>query len=322
MHSDEDEETEVESEEEAEAGAVEAEEAEAEAASPSLGPASPTAEAAEAEAEAGHGGDAASRVPLPTALRSFENGQLRKLLSAAGVAHQQCTTRHQLLDRLRHVAARADAGGGVSLAVLIERNGWGGAARSGSGASGGAGGKRRAGGGGRERGPGAATGRAAPRAAGPAGAAGARSAAERAEGQGASEGEDADSVLAEEEAEEEARQRAAADPNLAWWQLDDPYTVALLRRMRRQLLRKLDALRWPDNPLDELLARLGGPSKVAEMTGRKGRVLRDARGGPARYEQRTRSLQADRAIYSYPLPLPSPLTLPSPLPLPYPYPYP
>ena len=33
--------------------------------------------------------------------------------------------------------------------------------------------------------------------------------------------------------------------------------------------------------------------QVAEMTGRKGRLLRDARGGAARYEQRTRSLQAE-----------------------------
>ena len=117
----------------------------------------------------------------------------------------------------------------------------------------------RPGGGGRERGQGAAKGRAAPR------AAGAKSGATHdAEGGGSLEAEDANSVVAEEEAEEEARQRAAADPSLARWQLDDPYTVALLRKMRRQLRRKLDALRWPDNPLDELLAKLGGPSQVAQ----------------------------------------------------------
>ena len=45
--------------------------------------------------------------------------------------------------------------------------------------------------------------------------------------------------------------------------------------MKDDLLRKLDVLapHLPTNTLDELVEGLGGPDKVAEMTGRRGRVV-------------------------------------------------
>lgn len=60
-------------------------------------------------------------------------------------------------------------------------------------------------------------------------------------------------------------------------------------RMKRDLLSKLDivAPHLPPNTLDELIDKLGGPSQVAEMTGRKNRVLiRDD--GTFAYESRSK----------------------------------
>lgn len=52
------------------------------------------------------------------------------------------------------------------------------------------------------------------------------------------------------------------------------------QEMKAELLAKLEALgdRLPPNALDALVDELGGPENVAEMTGRKGRVVADANG--------------------------------------------
>ena len=43
-------------------------------------------------------------------------------------------------------------------------------------------------------------------------------------------------------------------------------------------LQRIEALPLPPNFLDTLIEKLGGPRAVAEMTGRKGRVVRDSKG--------------------------------------------
>jgi hypothetical protein len=47
---------------------------------------------------------------------------------------------------------------------------------------------------------------------------------------------------------------------------------------RESLLREIDALDLPRNPLDLIIDRVGGTEAVAEMTGRQGRIVRDADG--------------------------------------------
>ncbi|KAL4431062.1 hypothetical protein ABPG75_006318 [Micractinium tetrahymenae] len=55
---------------------------------------------------------------------------------------------------------------------------------------------------------------------------------------------------------------------------EDPTSVEL----KAAVLERVAALDLPPNFLDELVDKLGGPSQVAEMTGRKARVVRDDRG--------------------------------------------
>jgi len=47
--------------------------------------------------------------------------------------------------------------------------------------------------------------------------------------------------------------------------------------LRNHLLEKLDEINLPPNPLDELIDKLGGKDCVAEMTGRKSRIIRESR---------------------------------------------
>ena len=54
---------------------------------------------------------------------------------------------------------------------------------------------------------------------------------------------------------------------------------------REAMLARIAALQLPGNPLDTIIHELGGIHKVAEMTGRKGRLLKDSRGN-VRYRLR------------------------------------
>ncbi|BFG00136.1 protein strawberry notch [Drosophila madeirensis] len=58
--------------------------------------------------------------------------------------------------------------------------------------------------------------------------------------------------------------------------------------MKEELLRKIERLgsRLPPNTLDQLIDELGGPDNVAEMTGRRGRVVQND-DGSIQYESRT-----------------------------------
>ncbi|KAH8409012.1 hypothetical protein KR009_005184, partial [Drosophila setifemur] len=60
--------------------------------------------------------------------------------------------------------------------------------------------------------------------------------------------------------------------------------------MKEELLRKIERLgsRLPPNTLDQLIDELGGPDNVAEMTGRRGRVVQND-DGSIQYESRTES---------------------------------
>lgn len=57
-----------------------------------------------------------------------------------------------------------------------------------------------------------------------------------------------------------------------------PAPIPELVERRRLILKSIQDLDLPPNPLDDLIDRLGGEENVAEMTGRTGRVLRQKSG--------------------------------------------
>ncbi|GAX84898.1 hypothetical protein CEUSTIGMA_g12319.t1 [Chlamydomonas eustigma] len=68
--------------------------------------------------------------------------------------------------------------------------------------------------------------------------------------------------------------------------------VPELVQMKEELHEAIEAMQLPPNFLDHIIDELGGPAQVAEMTGRKGRVIRGSR-GKLTYELRARPETAD-----------------------------
>ncbi len=64
--------------------------------------------------------------------------------------------------------------------------------------------------------------------------------------------------------------------------------------LRNSLLQELSSLKLPSNPLDEIIDRLGGPRKVAEMTGRKHRYI--CTNGTWQYVARTKERGSTDAV--------------------------
>eukprot|EP01047_Picozoa_sp_COSAG01_P019707 COSAG01_NODE_1103_length_11680_cov_13.513773_3_plen_312_part_00 len=52
-----------------------------------------------------------------------------------------------------------------------------------------------------------------------------------------------------------------------------------LRKVQKEILAEIETLDWPPNPLDAIIDEMGGPDKVAEMTGRSTRTVRRPRAG-------------------------------------------
>ncbi|KAF6265497.1 hypothetical protein COO60DRAFT_1623874 [Scenedesmus sp. NREL 46B-D3] len=69
-------------------------------------------------------------------------------------------------------------------------------------------------------------------------------------------------------------EHAAQSPEAAAMGLQ-PEGIPACRTLKHQLLAQLASLDLPPNFLDQLIDELGGPTVVAEMTGRKGRVVRE-----------------------------------------------
>ncbi|CAL8120089.1 unnamed protein product [Orchesella dallaii] len=76
-------------------------------------------------------------------------------------------------------------------------------------------------------------------------------------------------------------------------ELPSKEAIARVWEMRKELLDKIEKLgeKLPPNTLDQLIDDLGGPEEVAEMTGRKGRVVQNA-GGKIEYETRAEQDQS------------------------------
>jgi hypothetical protein len=76
----------------------------------------------------------------------------------------------------------------------------------------------------------------------------------------------------------------AAEPTQ---RIQQPEPLPHLVHLRNELLKEAKQLVLPPSPLDDLIDRLGGPSMVAEMTGRKGRLVRvRSDSDPVTYELR------------------------------------
>jgi len=59
-----------------------------------------------------------------------------------------------------------------------------------------------------------------------------------------------------------------------------------MTKIKEELLAKLHSLQLPDNPIDELIHTFGGPSKVAEVTGRSNRLVMDREKGKFMVDRR------------------------------------
>ena len=67
---------------------------------------------------------------------------------------------------------------------------------------------------------------------------------------------------------------------------------AALQEMKTFLGERLALLELPPNPLDDIIDRLGGPDKVAELSGRTGRMLAEVgEDGKTRYRYTKRAGQ-------------------------------
>ena len=82
--------------------------------------------------------------------------------------------------------------------------------------------------------------------------------------------------------------------DLSSFQHRNVYEIRNLQSMRRTMVKKLERLDLPDNPLDTLIHELGGSDMVAELTGRKGRLERNADTGQTQYIKRNNG-QTDAA---------------------------
>lgn len=102
-----------------------------------------------------------------------------------------------------------------------------------------------------------------------------------------------DEAEAEEEGEEEGEGEDADEDERAEIGADDPGNdaraakvapagiaakLATIKERRDALLRRTQAEAWPGSFLDSLLDQLGGKSKVAELSGRKHRIVRQGKG--------------------------------------------